>query len=659
MKGGTGAYKQFNDQRNDWVEKELKRQGLVDPVSTTRLGSEGDSETTTTFTKEQQAALDKVPGGAGWESGGDSGGFTQNPEYEKLRKKFEKEQWKKSQAFKVANDKLRVQWLDTLPPEQKAKALKEFSLHSSDMGAINKYGSMATLSLLGTIAGGAGAAAFSGAAGSAAGGASSLAPTSTGSGLLNTAGQGAIKGAVSAGVKGLATGNLSLKDIATGAITGGVGAAGTNLASGLMNTGNVQYGGAGSQDFGDVNPGDQNFSVDNPEGLTNPGDSNGSWDVPGNVPTDGGNPVEIDPAGSWDVPGYTGEDAPFNPDLSTTDIGVGAVETGGGGDQDWISKAWDYVTSGDTGSLMKFLGNLKPSQWVSIVSGAGGLINALQDPKTVPIPDFKALAIQQAGLNAASQDKTTLANRPTQIDPEGNVLSWTKGKDGKWTQKVVFGPENAKSFKAKSAAELAALNKIRAQGEFKPAGLREFADVMNPKGNAKEIQSAWMNLMRPERKLARDREVQRLKSQGLSENSTAFQAALLRQDKADTDAQNKAIIAGHEEYGRQFGRSLQRAGEYRAQRGMGFDEYETGYNKPMETYKGLIAAGNPDTNFERYAQENYVAPPDVYRAAVDTYAAQVGQANAYNANQNNLTQGLLNTSAQTGGWGQPTPQPPR
>lgn len=145
IKGGTKAYKDLNSKRNKWVDQNI---GYVPEVAT-----DGDGVSSIELTPVQQAALAKVNPGS--ESGGDSGGFIVSPEYQSLKQQFEAEQWKLYSAAQEKRKQLGVQWLDTLDPAAKQKAIKEFSLHSSDIGAINKYGSLASKAIIGGIAGGA------------------------------------------------------------------------------------------------------------------------------------------------------------------------------------------------------------------------------------------------------------------------------------------------------------------------------------------------------------------------------------------------------------------------------------------------------------------------------------------------------------------------
>jgi hypothetical protein len=95
---------------------------------------------------------------------------------------------------------------------------------------------------------------------------------------------------------------------------------------------------------------------------------------------------------------------------------------------------------------------------------------------------------------------------------------------------------------------------------------------MDPIGNSKAIQDATYGLLSPQRDLARNSMIQRLKSQGLSEDSPAFQRAMLTQGQADTDAQLKSLLAGTTEYGNQFNRGLDSAKFGSANQAQGFSQ---------------------------------------------------------------------------------------
>lgn len=225
LKGGTKAYKEFNDRRNKWVESQLRASGIEIPEVTTIDHGEGDRQQSIALTASQRARLAAVPGGAGWEQG--DNGYVVNPEYQKLQRQFEQEQWAKIGVAEQKAAELRAQWLDTLDPATRQKALDEFKLHSSDMDSINKYGSVATKALLGTIAGGAALA-----AGGVIGGGATAAPGLSGvdAAMADLAASGGLTGS-SFGTAG-AAGALPAFDTGVGGLFGSQTAIDTALASG-------------------------------------------------------------------------------------------------------------------------------------------------------------------------------------------------------------------------------------------------------------------------------------------------------------------------------------------------------------------------------------------------------------------------------------------
>lgn len=234
LKGGTKAYKDFVNQRNKWVEQQLAGLGLDIPEhSYATISGDNYLDSSIELTADQKAQLAKIS--PGYETGGDSGGFVVNPEYQKLQQQFEREQWAKVAAAEEESQKLQAKWLDTLPPETMKKAINEFKLHSDDLGTINKYGSMAAKGVIGIS--GAGALA-------------------TGAGLLGgtgaAAGSGATGGVTAAEIAGSA--GMPELGLATqtglggaGTITGG---SGTILGSGLGGTGSGIGLGTGGSSLG-------------------------------------------------------------------------------------------------------------------------------------------------------------------------------------------------------------------------------------------------------------------------------------------------------------------------------------------------------------------------------------------------------------------------
>ena len=346
--------------------------------------------------------------------------------------------------------------------------------------------------------------------------------------------------------------------------------------------------------------------------------------------------------------------------LGSTDILGGAGAAGslgslggaaGGAGIDWAgnlagaaSGAIGGATGGggmDLGGLLSGVGGLQGAG--SLLTGAAGLANSLKSPATAQTPDYMALAQLQAKLNQEAADKALAANRPDQYDASGNSLTWSQDPvTGKWTQTQKLSAGNQALLDNSQSAQLDALRGVAGRGDFNFQG----NPVMPAVGNSKDIQDAWMNLLKPEREMALNGEIQRLKNQGLTEDSPAFQRAMLRQNQADTDAQNKALIAGTSEYGNQFNRSL--LGRQQA-----FGEYQTDYNAPMQQYQGLMGIAQPQGQFGSFTQAQNPGGAPVYNAGQDQYTANLANANAKNAQNNNLTQGLFGLSGAIakGGWG--------
>ena len=354
-------------------------------------------------------------------------------------------------------------------------------------------------------------------------------------------------------------------------------------------------------------------------------------------------------AGAGSTTGLTGVDAAMADLAAAGGLtpasmgGAGAAAAGTAAGLGGAGAATGAAGGGLLSGAGNMLGGLSGSDWASILAGGAGLANSLKDPATAATPDYMALAKLQAELDQTAADRALSANRPNQVDAAGNTLTWTQDPTtGKWTQTQKLSAANQGLLDTSQQAQLDALRGVSSRGDFNYQG----PNVMDPVGNSSDIQNAWMSLLKPERDISRGNEIQRLKNQGLTEDSPAFQRAMLRLDQGDTDAQNKALIAGTSEYGNQFNRSLQG-------RQQGFGEYQTDYNAPMQQYQGLMGIAAPSGNFGNFTNAQSTGGANVYGAGQDQYSANIANANAKNAASNNLTQGLFGLSGTIakGGWG--------
>jgi len=166
LRGGTSAYKTFNDQRNRWIESQIgpRPEGLF--IEGERVSGDPDAE----------------------------------------------------YAWQQQFNKLKADWITTLPPDQQQVVAREFAKHSSELDTINTYGSIAAKGIIAVAAGG--AALTAAGAGGALPGAG--AADTTGAGLLD-GGSGTITG----GSGSLTGGGAGGTGSACGATVGGAGGAGS------------------------------------------------------------------------------------------------------------------------------------------------------------------------------------------------------------------------------------------------------------------------------------------------------------------------------------------------------------------------------------------------------------------------------------------------
>jgi len=224
-----------------------------------------------------------------------------------------------------------------------------------------------------------------------------------------------------------------------------------------------------------------------------------------------------------------------------------------------------------------------------------------------PAPDLVGAAKETAAGNAANLDAQTLANRPNQVDAQGNSIQWTKDPvTGQWSQKESYSAGNQDLYNKQMAnaqglsdtaagllgraqasagqsldlSSLPALtgydmskltqvdpsalqSSMTSAGSLKE-GIGDFGKTdwsglnkLDPGfGAVQEVSDAMMGRMAPLRQQQRDSELQRLQNQGLSANSEAYQRALRRLDMGDTDANQQALLAGMTAYGDIFNRGL-------------------------------------------------------------------------------------------------------
>lgn len=218
-------------------------------------------------------------------------------------------------------------------------------------------------------------------------------------------------------------------------------------------------------------------------------------------------------------------------------------------------------------------------------------------------PDYKALAELTAKSDREAALATTKANRPNQTDVYGNKSVWDYDPEtGRWSQTQTLSEQGQQSLKKQIGLQTNLLDQAGGIADKLPSadleGIRSRAGLFNmdPSGNSQTIQDATYKLLLPQREMARQGEIQRLKNQGLTEDSPAFQRAMERLDQGDTDAQLKSLIAGTTEYGNQFSRGL-------ARNNSNFQQYAT-----AEEFANALRGSDIDTIAQIMGMQETTSP---------------------------------------------------
>jgi hypothetical protein len=345
---------------------------------------------------------------------------------------------------------------------------------------------------------------------------------SAGSGLLVGGGDAALGGGLLGGGGSL----LGGAGAGAGSVFGG---AGTALGAGGALSG---LGGAGAGFASGIG---SSIPAGSAVGLGDIGGSAALGQTVGGSPLDGVDP-NANPTDSR--LGNNTQTTPMNPvDPSTGLPKIPSVPGTGGGD----------AGGTDLSSLLR------------MGTGAAGIASVLKgltnNAKLPDIPNYTDLAEKTAASKNAQVDKQTLLNRPNQTNAQGDTTQWTIDPvTGQSVQKTAFGGANQAAYDQSQALMTALRGK--ASGNL-ATGNNPAIDVMNPVGNATEIQDAYMKLQQPGLDRQRAAYIQRLRSQGVPENSVIMQNAMRTQGNVETDASLKGLLAGTTEYGNQFQRSLQ------------------------------------------------------------------------------------------------------
>lgn len=217
----------------------------------------------------------------------------------------------------------------------------------------------------------------------------------------------------------------------------------------------------------------------------------------------------------------------------------GAVGDAGGGGNVWVPGSVGTPV-GNAPDSNKFMTGGTEDRWTQ---------NTTLNPEDQKLLDQqRALQQQQQGIGVGMLDRAA----------------------GSLAQKVDYG--SAPAITGYNQSSLAQVNPSSVNKNLGPQGTVDLSgqQKLDPRfGAVQQVQDAMMSRTAPLRQQQREAEIQRMRNQGLTEDSEAFQRNLARLDQGDTDAQNQALLGATSAYGDIFNRGLaSNAQDYSQQMGV-------------------------------------------------------------------------------------------
>lgn len=177
------------------------------------------------------------------------------------------------------------------------------------------------------------------------------------------------------------------------------------------------------------------------------------------------------------------------------------------------------------------------------------------------------------------------------------------------------------------------------------------------------IADAWMSRLQPQMDIGREREMARLKAQGLTENSGAWGRAMDTLNRSDVDARNQALLYGAQENNNIFNRGLAQNNQVFGQALQGNDmtlrqrqQLLEEQNNPYRQL-GMLSGIEYNPSFAQFNNAGLGKGVDYTGAGQNQYLANLGNYNAETAAKSGMISGigqlggnLMQTGAQ-GGWG--------
>lgn len=261
-------------------------------------------------------------------------------------------------------------------------------------------------------------------------------------------------------------------------------------------------------------------------------------------------------------------------------------------------------------------------------------------PSPPPAPDYTGAAVATAAGNKDAAIATSEANRVNQYTPYGNLTYKQSGTSAAgnplWDATQTLSPaEQSKLDKnnALSSSLLDTANNGLGQVNTLLSNTQlDESKLAQPSIYGQTVQDAIMSRLRPELQQQQEGLDNQLANQGVMEGSEAYERAQKRQSDSRGDLEIQAALQG--------------INTGQAARQQGVAEQYAAQSRPLDIVNAL-RTGNQVQNpsFVNVPQQANVAGPDLLGAAQGNYNAQMGQYNAAQASNNNMTSGLFSLGA--------------
>lgn len=269
----------------------------------------------------------------------------------------------------------------------------------------------------------------------------------------------------------------------------------------------------------------------------------------------------------------------------------------------------------------------------------GGIVSSVSnaifgEPERAAAPDYTGAAQATAAGNLEAAKYATVANRSNQINPYGS-LTWRRGATDydPWTQTVSFTPQGQRLFDLQQAQDLAYSQAAQkgfenVRGLFENPNIDESKLTAMPMNAGVNSQQAIMSRLRP----TLDQEQQALEAslanKGIALGSDAYKRAQNLQGQRMNDLELQAARQGIE--------------LDMSSRQQGLQEQYAAMQNPLNMINSLRSGSQVQApQFANYAQQQTTSGPDMLAAAQGAYNANLNNANAVNAQANNMASGLF------------------